>query len=101
MTRRSQMEIMMDILEAVSDRKFKPTHIMYRANLPWTRLQMHLNLLISQGLLEESEMGKTTTYTITMRGSEVLGYFKKIERGLYQRNGSLPAEIHVLNEKVH
>ncbi len=91
----------MDILEAVTDRKFKPTHIMYRANLSWPRLKKHLNLLVSQGLLEESDMGSATTYTITTGGSEVLGYFKKIERGLYQRNGSLPAEIHVINEKVY
>jgi predicted transcriptional regulator len=95
------MEIFMDILEAVTDRKFKPTHIMYRANLSWPRLKKHLNLLVSQGLLEESDMGSATTYTITTGVSEVLGYFKKIERGLYQRNGSLPAEIHVINEKVY
>ena len=59
MTRRSQMEIYMDILRAVAEGRRRPTHIMYRANLSWARLRRYLNFLVKQGLLEEDAVSYT------------------------------------------
>jgi len=96
MTRRSQMEIYMDILRAVAEGRRRPTHIMYRANLSWARLRRYLNFLVKQGLLEEDEDDSgSTLYSITLKGKDVLGYFKKIEGELYYRKRALPTEISI------
>ena len=95
MTRRSQMEILMDILRAVASGKQKPTHIMYRANLAWMRLQRQLSFLTKQDMLVSTEVDGGTIYKITDRGKEVLQYFKKIESELYYRKRGLPTEVYI------
>jgi len=95
MTRRSQMEIYIDILRAVADGKKKPTHIMYRANLSWTRLKRYINFLMSQSLLSEEINEGTTVFSLTQKGKEVIGYFKMIEGELYHKKKALPSEVYV------
>jgi predicted transcriptional regulator len=95
MTRRSQMEIYIDILKAVVDGKRRPTHIMYRANLSWTRLKKYLDFLMGQALLEETLDDGATIFSITPKGKDVLGYFKGIESVLYNTNRVIPSEVYV------
>jgi len=95
MTRRSQMEILIDILKAVADGKQKPTHIMYRANLSWTRLKRQLDFLTKQEMLVDTEVEDGTTYRITQKGKEVLEYFKKIEGELYYKKRVLPTQVYI------
>lgn len=95
MTRRSQMEIYIDILKAVAEGKKKPTHIMYRANLSWTRLKRYIDFLIGQDLLAEKTNEGTTVFTLTPKGKDVLGYFKRIEGTLYTRGKTVPSEVYV------
>lgn len=95
MTRRSQMEIYVDILKAVADGKKKPTHIMYRANLSWTRLKRYLDFLMSQDLLNEEANEGAAAFSLTQKGKEVIGYFKKIEGELYHRKKMLPSEVYI------
>ena len=94
MTRRSQFEIYLDILKAVAEGKKKPTHIMYRANLSWTRLKKYLDFLISQGLLKETVNETSTTFSLTQKGRDVIGYYRRIERVLYPKKRILPAEVY-------
>jgi len=89
------MEIYIDILRAVADGKKKPTHIMYRANLSWTRLKRYINFLISQSLLSEEINEGTTVFSLTQKGKEVIGYFKMIEGELYHKKKALPSEVYV------
>jgi predicted transcriptional regulator len=95
MTRRSQMEIYIDILKAVAEGKKKPTHIMYRANLSWTRLKRYIDFLISQDLLQEKTNEGTTVFMLTQKGKDVIGYFKRIEGTLYHSNRTIPSEVYV------
>jgi len=95
MTRRSQMEILIDILRAVADGNHKPTHIMYRANLSWLRLKRQLNFLMKQEILVSEEGNGGTVYNITRKGKDVLEYFKRIEGELYHRKRPIPAEVYV------
>ena len=55
MTRRSRMEILIDILKAVAKGNEKPTHIMYKANLSWKRLQEQLDFLLKQDMQKNIE----------------------------------------------
>lgn len=89
------MEIYIDILKAVADGKRRPTHIMYRANLSWTRLKKYLDFLMSQNLLEEALNDGATIFAITSKGKDVLGYFKRIENVLYNTSRVIPSEVYV------
>jgi predicted transcriptional regulator len=95
MARRSQMEIYIDILKAVAEGKKKPTHIMYRANLSWTRLKRYIDFLISQDLLQERINDGSSVFALTTKGKDVIGYFKRIEGELYTKNKALPSEVYV------
>ena len=88
------MEIYLDILKAVSEGRQKPTHIMYRANLSWTRLKTHLSFLTGQDLLEESDNKEGTIYLLTSKAKETLGYYKKLQGTLYHTR-SVPTEVYV------
>jgi len=95
MARRSQFEIYLDILKAVAEGKKKPTHIMYRANLSWTRLKKYLDFLIAQGLLQETVNESATIFSLTQKGKDVIGYYKRIEGVLYPRKNVIPSEVYV------
>jgi len=90
------MEILLDVLEAVAEGRRKPTHIMYRANLSWTRLTRNLDFLVKQDLLERTEVGGTT-YRITQRGKDVLEYSNKIKNEIYLQKRTFPTEVYVRN----
>jgi predicted transcriptional regulator len=89
------MEIYIDILKAVAEGKKKPTHIMYRANLSWTRLRRYIDFLISQDLLQEKVNEGSSIFLLTLKGKDVIGYFKRIEGELYTKKKTLPSEVYV------
>ena len=78
--RRSKLEILLDVLSAVSNGVNKPTRIMYSANLSCNPVQKILERLVDQGLLKEIEKtGSKRTkkkYTITEQGVNVIRYFE-------------------------
>ena len=92
-TRRSQFEIYIDILKAVSDGKQKPTHVMYRANLTWKRLKKHVSFLVAHGLLVEEKRGRAKILSITSSGKDVVWYHMKIERELLHARKTAPAKL--------
>jgi len=93
MARRSQLETYMDILRAVSEGTTKPTRIMYRANLNWERLKECMNFLVREGLLSEESNRGAVCFSITPKGRDVLGYFRKIEGELFNKRTRL-AEVY-------
>lgn len=74
--KRSVFEIYIDVLRVIKRGEYKPTRIMYAANLSWKPLMRILNSLIAQGLINEIE-GKRTRYEITEKGRSVLRYLDK------------------------
>ncbi len=93
-TRRSQFEIYIDILKAVSEGKQKPTHVMYRANLTWKRLRKHVNFLVAHGLLVQETDGRTKILSITSSGKDVVWYHMKIERELLQTKKVVSSKLY-------
>jgi len=79
--RRSRLDIILNVLNAVKEGVNKPTRIMYATNLSWKPTQRILTSLVEQGLLMdiESEGGKRTKtrYELTEKGSDVVRYFDK------------------------
>jgi len=76
--RRSHLEMVMDILAVVKAGSEKPTQIMYKANLSWVALQMHLKQLLERGLLRWAPDGERKRYELTVRGAAVMYAYAKI-----------------------
>ena len=80
--RRSKLETYVDILEAVRSGADKPTHVMYKANVCWVALKEYLAELITQRLLEESNVDGHKRYTLTEKGARTLEYYRKVKEEL-------------------
>lgn len=78
--RRSKLEITCDILSVISKGTEKPTKIMQLANVTWDDLIMYLEALIRNQLLSRQVEGKRVTYSLTERGSSLLGHYLKLKR---------------------
>jgi len=80
-SRRSRLDIILNILTAVKEGVDKPTRIMYATNLSWKPTQNILETLTRQGLLRDigGEEGKRTKvrYQLTEKGMDVIRYFDK------------------------
>ena len=88
------MEILIDILKVVAEGNEKPTHVMYRANLSWTRLKEQLDFLLRQEMLAEIETESGAIYKLTLKGKETLEYFRKIEVQLSGKKQVMPTEVY-------
>jgi len=84
-TRRSKLEIYLEVLNIIKSGVSKPTRIMYQANISWQPLVRILSSMVSQELIEQidtSELGRkrdkrtSKIYNITMKGEKVIRYFK-------------------------
>ena len=78
-SRRSKLEIMLDILSAIRDGVDKPTRVMYATRTSWKSTQRMLSNMVEQGLLEvRIASGKSRKrYVITEKGFNVIDYFEK------------------------
>ena len=74
-SKRSRIEIYLDILQAIKKGVDKPTRIMYRTNLSWKPLTQFLDTMMEQKLITYEELGSHITYKITEKGTNVLNYF--------------------------
>lgn len=79
-TRRSQLEIRMDILRAIMEGAEGPTQIMYKANLSWILLCDHLGALGQQGFVGEKTVGNRKKYSLTGKGIEIVGAYLNLIR---------------------
>ena len=85
-SRRSRLEIYIDVLKIIKAGDTKPTRIMYGANLSWKILQNVLCSMVDQGLVEEIDKSgsrdKRTNkvYQITSKGEGVIKYFGQAQR---------------------
>ena len=76
-SKRSRIEIYLDILRAIRKGVYKPTRIMYRTNLSWKPLMHILDAMMEQDLIISENTGRHVTYKITEKGMNVLNYFNK------------------------
>jgi predicted transcriptional regulator len=78
--RRSKLDLMMTVLEAIRDGVNKPTRIMYTANMSWNSTQKVFEDLEEQELIfvtEELGLKRAKKrYHITEKGLNVLRYFE-------------------------
>lgn len=81
-SRRSRFELYVDVLTEIMNGSYKPTKIMYGANLSYKPLKDILRSLLDQGLIEELDSNikdKRTKvkYILTQKGINVIRYYSK------------------------
>lgn len=85
MTRRSKLQICLDVLWSIKNGTSKPTQIMYESNLSWRPLQHILKLLVSKELIIEIDTRNTRKtdkrtkrrYEITQKGENIVRYLNR------------------------
>jgi len=84
--RRSKLELYLDVLSVIKSGTIKPTRIMYGANLSWKLLQGILNSLVTQDLIEETDLSASRdkrtnrVYNVTKKGDIVIRYFDQAKK---------------------
>jgi len=81
--RRSKFQLSVEVLSQIKRGERKPTRIMYSANLSWKSLKEILDSLVSQELIEEELVGRSSKrakkrYMITEKGEHVLEYYSVV-----------------------
>lgn len=74
-SKRSRLEIYLDVLQVIQKGTDKPTRIMYRTNLSWKPLKKTLDTMVEQNLISSEEDDGHTFYKITEKGRNVIDYF--------------------------
>jgi len=81
-SKRSKLEIYLDVLKAIRKGTHKPTRVMYRTNLSWRPLMEVLDSLAAQGLISVRDEDNHKVYEVTEKGRNVLNYFSEAMESL-------------------
>jgi len=76
-SKRSKLEIYLDVLRVIKKGTYKPTRIMYRTNLSWKPLMKVLDSLLEQGFIVIIKKDNHIIYKITEKGKNILNYFDR------------------------
>ncbi len=78
--KRDKLTIIHDILKAVSDRKgkIKPTHLLYKSNLSYQRMQTYIDELERRGMLIEEKNESSKMYLLTDKGYKFLEEYHRM-----------------------
>jgi len=80
-TKRNKIEIIFDILKAIQNKqgKIKPTHLLYKSNLSYKKMNEYLDDLITKSMVSSvMEKNNKKFYTITETGLTFLQEYKKM-----------------------
>jgi predicted transcriptional regulator len=79
--KRGKLEIIYDILLAIQRKNgtIKPTHLLYKSNLSYQRMNVYLEELIKQGMIQKDFDDKNKYYVLTEKGYNFLSEFKRIK----------------------
>ena len=84
--RRSKLEMILKVLDAIISGTEKPTRIMYEAGLSWNIMNEILSSLVSRGFVEKVDVLKhggersRRVYRITRKGESLVRYYRNAEQ---------------------
>jgi predicted transcriptional regulator len=78
--KRGRLEIIHDILLAIQRKngRIKPTHLLYKSNLSYQRMNLYLEELMEKGLVGKDFDEDNKFYVLTERGYTFLAEFQRI-----------------------
>ncbi len=78
MVKRCRNEILVSMLELLSESPLKKTQLMYRSNISWRTLNDALSTFLERDLVvRQTDNGSGSFYRITRKGIEVLSLQRK------------------------
>ena len=79
--RRDKLRIIYDMLCSIQDKggSIKPTHLLYKANLSHSKMQIYLKELLTKDLIKEEFNKGNKNYGITKNGIKLINDYKKIK----------------------
>jgi predicted transcriptional regulator len=78
--KRERLEIIRDILQAISDAKnIKPTRLLYSSNLSPQMFKEYVGELSTKGLIRESKVKNNKVFILTKKGTDFLKSYKELE----------------------
>lgn len=82
MERRNRLAVIHDILWAIQDKggKIKPTHLLYKSNLSYKRLQTYMDDLKQRNLLQTTMEKDKTMIALTEQGYKFLQDYNNIKQ---------------------
>jgi predicted transcriptional regulator len=93
MGKRSRLEILMDIIAALSESSKSPTRLMQLTNLQWGSLQECLKFLIANGIVVEWKRSMNRKfYSLTPKGNAVMQKYREFTREIIPLSRSLQLE---------
>jgi predicted transcriptional regulator len=78
-SKRSRLEIYLDVIKVLRKGESRPTRIMYQSNLSWKPLMQILDSLMRQEIIEVTQDSFHNVYRLTKKGIDVLEYFENAE----------------------
>jgi predicted transcriptional regulator len=80
--KRDKLTIIHDILKSISDKKgrIKPTHLLYKSNLSYQRMQSYVDELKGKGLVNEEQEKSGKMFTLTEKGYQFLAEYNRIRQ---------------------
>lgn len=80
MTKRTKIDIIYDMLNAINEKQGKiiVTHLLYKSNLSYPRLKAYLVELKEKKLIEENIVKDKTHFKLTEQGLHFLANYKKV-----------------------
>lgn len=80
--RRSRIETLFDVLCVIGGGVEKPTHIMYKANLSWSIMQVYIDALIRKTLITAEDVDGKKRYRVSQKGRQVIQQYLSIREDL-------------------
>jgi len=80
--RRSELELKIEILQAIAEGASKQSHVIQKSNISWSMAQNFIRRLEMQGLIEAKQTKGRKTFAITERGTRVLNSYSSMIKGM-------------------
>lgn len=77
--RRDRHDIVAEILKTAIGGRIK-THIMYRAKLSYSQVNIYLSLLVDKGFLVNTSLGHKTVYKTTPKGMQFIENLESLNK---------------------
>lgn len=81
-SRRSRIEIVYDIVRSIAEKggSMKPTHVLYKSNLSYKRLQEYIDELKGKEIIREDNKEGHSVFVLTDKGFTFLNDLKKLKQ---------------------
>jgi len=104
LSKRSRLQLFIDVLRAIEKGESKPTRIMYKSNLSWLPFRQILNRMVELRLVKKKKEGTRQLFLMSERGKDFLKNLDNLKRVLTSSptfSDTIDSIICTFNEEDH